>query len=1174
MHLHKLEISGFKSFPNRTQLLFDEGMMGVVGPNGCGKTNILDSIRWVLGEQRPTMLRSSRIDDVLFNGTADMAPTDLAEVSLVIKNSRGILPIEYEEVVITRRLYRSGESEYLINNTPCRLKDILSLFADTGMGTHAYSVFQTSMIDAILSDNADERRFLFEEAAGITKYKTQKKEAIKKLESTQNDMLRLNDIIGEIAKNVRSLQRQAGRAKRHKTLKSKLAELEALKASAQLYDLRSRERDLKEKFAGLRASREAQFARIDKAEAAAVDARMEMAAVEEKLGKTLAAIAETNASILRLENESASAQNAIVVGQEKAAIWNKENAAISERKAALISEVAKTEIALKDNSVSLKQNEERLLETEAEMIRAKEELDSARQAFEKNRENLQNIENELLVKATRLEALKTTMAGLISQRERSLESLSEIRKRIDDSRSGMEERNIRMNECEAAISEIEAKIAENQQVQLRLLQDIEHHKSRAADIQAELASANGKADLLAQLIIQHEGYGSGVKAVLAWENKPDGVMDTLANLITAKKDYRAALEAAANRFGQLIVCKERRQAEECIKYLQSTNKGRAGFISLDAAVRLEPPVPNCENRKCLGPLTEFVDADESIGSLVELLFGSVLVFPAGEIPDDFPGEAVDLAGKFHCGAISEGGNFVTGIIGRKSDLKFWQETAARLSDSLEAKTAEIKTAEKELDICRSLMQQLQDKKKNLQMIREKLKAELSRIEFEFKDGTNTFERISSDQKLAADKLTALQNEASELENSIKELESIRSRVIEEFNEISDRHKLLAGEFQKLQDSFNNQRIRQVELLGLTGKLGEDLKRQTELIAESDRVYNLNVMQIQNVAVEKEEFEKKLMAIREKNSSLLRELADLEKQRDELLNLKNAAASAFGELEYDLKKSRSELNTQNEELHRLEMQISEIENQAKNIVDSIYHTYEIKITESRPDDYDERKVSSDIMRLRRVVDRLGPVNMLAFEEYEAERDRLKFLESQMKDLEEAKASLLEAIQKINQTAKEKFTATFEQIRRNFQSVFETLFEGGTTELKLTDPNDVLESPIEIIARPGNKKLMSLSQLSGGERALTAISLLFGIYLVKPSPFCILDEIDAPLDDANVNRFVKLLDKFKSSTQFIVITHNKKTMEAANILYGVTMDRPGISSIVSVKFEKDRLEKAVV
>ena len=1174
MHLHKLEISGFKSFPHRTELLFDEGMMGVVGPNGCGKTNILDSIRWVLGEQRPTMLRSSRIDEVLFNGTADMAPADLAEVNLVIKNTRGILPIEYSDVVITRRLYRSGESEYLINKTPCRLKDILSLFADTGMGTHAYSVFQTSMIDAILSDNAEERRFLFEEAAGITKYKAQKKEAIKKLESTQTDMLRLGDIIGEISKNVRSLQRQAGRAKRHKTLKDRLAELEAIRASAQLFDLRQREKILREKFAELRAAREAQAAKIDKAEAAAIGARMEIAAIEERLNETLAAIAETNAAILKLENELALTQNAMIVGQEKAALWRKENAAIAERKAALISEMSKTEISLKETSSLLEQNNDRLLETEAEMIRAKDEMESARRALENNREHLRSIENELLVKTTRLEALKTTISGLVSARKRSLESMAEIRKKVDDSRSGIEDRSIRMTECDSAISEIEAKIGENQQTQLRLLRDIENIRSRAAGIQAELAAAEGKADLLAQLIVQHEGYGSGVKAIFAWENRPEGVIDTLANLITTGKEYRAALEAAANRFGQLIVCKERSQVEECIQYLQTTNLGRAGFISLDIATKLDRPVPNHRGWRCLGPLAAFITADESIGPLIELLFGSVLVFAAGEIPADFPGEAVDLAGKFHSGAITEGGVFSTGIIGRKGDLRFWQDSAEKLRRSLEAETAQIKTAERELDICRSISQQLQDKKRNLQLIREKMKAELSRIEFEFKDGTNMLERLASDQKQAGERLDALRNEAAEIEKSVSDHESARSRLMLELNKNSEQYKLLAAGFQQLQESFNNQRIRQVELSGLTKKLQDDLRRQAELIAESDRVFELNESRIQNVAMEKELLEKKQAEIRERNVLLLKERDGLEKKRDELLNGKNAAAFSFGELENGLKKDRGEMNARNEELHRLEMQIAEIENQAKNIEDSIFHDYEIKITDSRPENYDEVKISADIMRLRRVVDRLGPVNMLAFEEYEAERDRLRFLEAQMKDLEEAKASLLEAIQKINQTAREKFTATFEQIRKNFQSVFETLFEGGTTELKLTDPDDVLESPIEIIARPGNKKLMSLSQLSGGERALTAISLLFGIYLVKPSPFCILDEIDAPLDDANVNRFVKLLDRFKSSTQFIVITHNKKTMEAANILYGVTMDRPGISSIVSVKFEKDRLEKAVV
>jgi chromosome segregation protein len=1168
LHLAKLEINGFKSFPGKTELHFEEGMMGVVGPNGCGKTNILDSIRWVLGEQRPSLLRSTKSEEIIFNGTADLPPNDMAEVSLNIKNTRGILPIEYDEVVITRRLFRSGDSEYLINKKLCRLKDIVELFADTGMGTHAYSVFQTGMIDTILSENADERRFLFEEASGITKYKSRKKEALKKLENTEADMLRLGDIIAEISKNVRSLQRQAARARRFKTIRDDLRDLEAVNASARAHELEISIKGHEKKLLELKMQRESQVASLDKSEALDQNLKLEIASFDENIAEETARTSALDARIIRLENNIANAQNALNNGRENVKHWSAEIGALEQRGNIFAEQKQQALDQLGQSRSDLSNLELIVGESENKVLSIKSEMDNSQKQLESLRENLHRSENELVARQTRLEAARNSLEQLNNRGQKLDSTLEAYKGRKEFSEQNFTAQKQKVEQCQNLIAEFDGQIAAKQQALIALTAQLDDLKRAISGATADLSAVKARHELLSQMIAQHEGYGSGVKAVFAWDLRPAGVIDTLANLISSAEQYHQAIEAALNKYGQLIVCRNRADALACIAYLKSNNLGRASFLLLDQVISSPSTSIELESDGVICCAADAINCPDYLRAAITRLFGDMTIFQAGQIPSGYSGEAVDLEGNYHSRlSLVEGGHFGVTLIGRKDELTGLEIKANELQARLAELSSELNQKETELA---SLNQQgidLSEKKRKTLTERENLLSDLARIEFEFKDSQNKLAQLSQDSQESSRLKEDYNKQIEELEKAIDFEKAGRDNHRREFEQASDNHKTLLERYEQQVGDLNKRRLQLVEIAGLIRKLEDDDKRLDELIQESKNMIAQKTLMIDSEQVKWRQYEMDWEHHKAELAELFIAKESINAGKNEFFARRNELALRLSDHEQALKKMRSGVNEIGESIHQEELQLSERRGQMNNILDGVFNETGIHITPAKPDDYDEARTIDDIQRLKRIVDKLGPVNMLADDEYQTEKDRLEFLESQMKDLIEAKTSLRDAITRINHTAEEKFNTTFEVIKSNFQKVFQALFEGGTAEIGLADTTNVLESPIEITARPSKKKIATLNQLSGGERALTAISLLFAIYMVKPSPFCILDEIDAPLDDANVSRFLKLIKQFTDTTQFIVITHNKKTMEAAGILYGITMERPGVSSIVSVKFNGD-------
>lgn len=1171
MLLSKLELHGFKSFPNRTELGFDEGIMAVVGPNGCGKTNILDSIRWVLGEQRSSLLRGSKMEEVLFNGSAQQRAADMAEVSLTIKNNHGILPLEYNELVVSRRLYRSGESEYLINKTACRLKDIIDLFADTGMGAHAYSLFQPSMIDSVLSDKAEERRYMFEEAAGITRYKSRKKETLKKLENTEADLIRLNDIINEISKNVRSLKRQASKAKRYKNIKEELKNLEINRASAKIFDLEQKIKGHSDKIDGFQTEQQVVKTAIGTEEAAIENLRLETTRLSEEISDKASKSAELSEQAIRFENEITGIHARLSSGRENVSLWNNEIENLKQRVKSLETQQNQIEKQHSEKSSGFESLSRKKVDVESRVISLKEKLDKSEAALESLKKNQHRFENDITAEMTKQDAIISSLERLTNLNSDIDQSLKDYQAKKELSQEDLRVHREKAKECEAEIAGIDERLNENQQEQLALVSRIDDLKKKISFCNAEKSAVEAKLDLLSRMIIHHEGYGSGIKALFSWAYKPEGLIDTLANLLTADKRYHLAVEAALNKYGQLVVCHNRSDAYRCIDYLKSDSAGRVGFLILDNVEKANADVKPIKAEGYISNVAELIDCLDYLKPVVERIFANVSVFESARIPDNYGGEAVDLDGKYHNPiGIVEGGKTDITLIGKKDELSDLQDLLNSLKERRDSLEQALQQSQSSLAECHKESSVLDEIKKALSSKRENLLTDVTRLEFEFQECVNRLERLSSDSAETSEQSKTLKHQKDEIEKQIIRNKSSLQDLNQQFHRVSTDHKTLVDDYENASLELNKSRLESVELSGLLQKLEEDTKRISELLDEAQKMIDqksemVDVEQSKwlELEIQKEEVKAQLAEASQAKDTI-------ENDKINLNNQKNRLAERRDESEERLKDLRRKSGDINEEIHQEELKLADLKNSLKTVEEGIYHKYNVQVNGAKNEDYDESLINSEIERLRYIIEKTGPINMLADEEYNNEKDRLDFLESQYADLKEAKSSLKDAIRRINQTAKEKFADTFELIRENFQKVYEALFEGGTAEVRLTEPDDLLDSPIEITARPKGKKLVSLNQLSGGERALTAISLLFAIYMVKPSPFCILDEIDASLDDANIGRFLKLISKFTQTTQFIVITHNKRTMEAASILYGVTMETPGVSNIVSVKFNGDRAE----
>lgn len=1176
MYLKQLDILGFKSFANRTAVRFSPGITAIVGPNGCGKTNILDALRWVLGEQKISLLRGAKMEEVIFNGTREVKPLGMSEVTLNVVNNRGVLPTEYTEVQVTRRLFRSGESEYLLNKVPCRRKDIMDLFVDTGMGAHSYSVIQQDMIDSVISDKAEERRFLFEEAAGITKYKQRKAAAMRKLDATEQDLLRLRDIFAEVQTQVRSLNRQQKKAQRYQRISDDIKAWELFLGATRLRHIDQQKRELRAQLDELSGRRLAYQTTVDSVRAKLEADRTEQVEIE----RTLSAV---SGEIYELSEKAHNQEREISVLIEKRSgnrqlIERNENdiEALRARSRILIEQIDETGHQLEQQQQERNDLAKRLEQAEVVQGEADRRLLGARSGRDKENQELLQLEG-------RLSSGKTEEENLALQEGELKDHQSELEEEVRRNSERRDELQARLSEHSAKHEELigQRQQSESRRGELRRLIEegsaqSEELAEKTSDLSASLEAAQARHGLLEEMIVHYEGFSSGVVAVMERREDFPGLIGTVAEKFLPREGYEEAVEAALGEMAGFVICQDRTTAEQIVAFLKEHKKGRCGILVPDTGT-INPVVkrPEMDQAEFVGWLDQLVQVDDDLKPLMQAVLARTAAFEAGADPTSilqrlpYGFMAVSTDGTVYSKNLISGGSEdklpllnrrerinqldrdIEQIRGELADMRRrrdtltaelaqWRAESAELSGRLDDLSEEISNARQETG--------------QLQAQIESAQTEQTRLEKEMRQTGQRLEQIRSRQYTLGLDYDELASRKSVLVSNLSEAESTLEMVERQATEASE-------EVGRLQVSMVEARSRVDQTQSKISHLKE-LRQEIDNSIEAKKTENENATEQIRYGAEK---------IEELETALKQIFADRNKANERQTSLRadqGEIQKRVNQLEEQLQQARNEKDAISEKTHQLEIKLNTFDSEYQSLIERMNEEYEIDLSSIEPERPDremsDEEAREHMARQKEKLKKFGAVNLLALEEFKSAVEREEFLKEQLDDLTQAKDDLQSTIRQINRRARQMFNETFAQVRQNFQKLFVQLFTGGEADISLEEPDNPLESDIVIIARPRGKKLLSITMMSGGERALTAIALLFSLYLVKPSPFCILDEIDAPLDDANCRRFLNIIRGFAEQTQFIVITHNKITMSAADNLYGVTMEQAGISKLVAVRF----------
>lgn len=1173
MYLSKLDMVGFKSFGLKTELDFTDGVTAIVGPNGCGKTNVVDAIRWVLGEQKTSMLRADSMDQVIFNGSRTRKPLGMAEVSLTIENNKQILPTEYSQVVITRRLFRNGESQYLLNRTQCRLRDITDLFMDTGMGSDAYSVIELKMIETILSDKADERRHLFEEAAGVTKYKARRREAQRKLEAAQRDIARVQDIAREVQKTVNSLGRQAEKAKQHQELSTRLRELDRIlfafeyaeeyllltQLSARVADVRQRRQQYEEELVALEARAQTAEAEHQQAETdlrAALgqenDVRASLSDVQQSISVLHERIHATERALERLDREQDESQT-------QQSSMSEELGNLRERMLSIDSQMTQTAAAHESQGSVTRQ--------------ALAVLESARQDVAARRDELAAARTTLSERVSvadrcriQIEALHRRRTDIEHRQRQAHERLNEVEQQI--AREGAD-----LPQIDQQLTEAESRLHTAEQRQIELQARRETLQKDSEDLRSALAHSRASLEFLSGLVDTTE---SSKFLMNTPEWQPSGEKLTLAEIINTDPDYRVAIEAALGEAGRYFVVASRAEAQQAISALSKNNVGKATFLCRDAIRSVAEPPSAVDAEGAIGWASEIVKADDQLRSALRGVLGGTLVVssveaawsavtrPGVQAAVTLAGEIVHASGAVRGGSASRTEGVRVGRRERIDQLRTSIEGLEREVDATDMQLREVKDELATIDLRR-----LGDEVRKVALIRNDRQQRIDSMRSRIEDVHAQQGALHQDLLTMQSELDGLSADLTDAELNVTQAQTHASAIQLQLDAAAAAMSNREREHTEHVASLRNVELHLVRLQGEMQTLRSDegrLTSQSMTIEQRREQRDNERTDLQN---QRGQLQQAHQQQTEHAAITSARLTEVKSQREALdLRVRESAATAAS-LADDVRKCRKTLESVITEQYDADVRHNEVTVRMESHVRRATEELDMQVPDNPEVPQTEQSVEeirADVQELRRRLTTMGNVNFLALEEHDRENERLQFLIQQLADLTNSERTLNETIAEINQTAREKFTATFEQIRSNFTMLFKMLFsEDDEADLQMieSEDGDPLECTIDITAKPRGKRPHSIEMLSGGEKTLTAIALLFGIYLVKPSPFCILDEVDAPLDDANIDRYLKIIRKFSENTQFMMITHNKKTMEAADTLYGVTMEEPAVSKVVSVQ-----------
>ncbi len=1178
MYLSKLEIFGFKSFANKTNLVLNDGITAIVGPNGCGKTNIVDALRWSLGEQRYSTLRSDKMEDVIFNGTKIRKPIGMAEVSLTIENNKGILPLEYNEVTITRRVYRSGESEYLLNRTVCRLKDIVHLFMDTGMGANAYSVIELKMVETILSDKMEERRRLFEEAAGVTRYKARRKEALRKLEDVDADLLRVDDIIAEVGKTVNSLNRQARKAERYNEIQERLRVLEIDVLQRDYNSLFERLVPLQERLSASIAERDSMHTHMIEEEALVDVYKSELSDIEQRLHERR----DRHTIVL---NRSSETKQSLLVSEERERALHQRVERLAEAISSYDQRItvldrAKNEMTLQ---LEIQVGELGTLEKESEQLReihrgVEEQVTQKKLQAESRQDRRMNIMQELTALQSeyerlqaRQQAIDTTLARLNSEDADADANLDQLRAQLAEQDRGQAVLSDTVLAAEKEFHHME----EHKQ---SLRAEIDRLQNRAFEIQGQIGEKMTRIDFLNGLVDRLEGYNESVQHLLRNRDWSTSRYGTIADAVNTREDLRVAIEAALGDAAHYILVNDLNEAISGLQNLKDHRKGKATFACLSRIPESKASTFPVAGDGILGWAIDLVKFDTQYRDLFHMLLRRVLIVRDAETANACIREYPDLRCVTVNGDIFDSQGLVRGgshgqeegsMIGKKDQIA----TLSREVDGLKLQLLENQTVLEEMNHEYNAID-LRTYAEKMKQTQQELSAHERRIAqmvFETEKQERIMQKNAEERARLDDENSQIQTRITDVEPRMDVLRQEQGDVEDEVLRETDILSELEKTYNRSMEEVNQANVAVVQKRGEIQNMRNEFERLSSSLHEAERSLQRSseeIVQSQELAAALVEDIARLKAdallLEEEEASSQHELdaieAELEEKRVETRRVEKL-------LQEDRQKQNQTINI----VHETELKVTEIRQRIMSLEEHAHNEFEMELTRlpgHEEDVFDLAQAKEEINDLRQKIRALGPVNPLAFEEWKEEKDRLDLLTTQREDLIASQHTLRDTIREINETAKKKFSETFNLVRENFIRIFKSLFdEGDEADLIIGDNEDPLEARIDIIAKPRGKRPHSIDMLSGGEKTLTAIALLFGIYLVKPSPFCILDEVDAPLDDANIDRYIRILRDFSANTQFIVVTHNKRTMAAADTLYGVTMEEEGISKLVAVNFSKE-------
>ncbi|NOX98810.1 MAG: chromosome segregation protein SMC [Verrucomicrobia bacterium] len=1248
MILKSLDIHGFKSFADRTKLEFHEGVTGIVGPNGCGKSNVVDAIRWVLGETSAKALRGGEMADVIFNGTEKREQVGMAEVLLTLSGCGEKLNTEFDEVSIGRRVFRDGKSEYLLNKRPCRLKDITEMLMDTGIGRTSYSIMEQGKIDMLLSSKPEDRRAVFEEAAGITKFKAQKKEALRKLDYTEANLVRLTDIIAEVERQMRSLQRQSSKARRFKTLHTDLKVLDLHLSHRTWREHQAERSELDISINSLRETQSTLEIEIETSQQGLTSIRNEYQGIESRIGDTQRAMAEQ-------QNAIQSAQNRIEFNAERA----RELKTLIEQNTSDIesttSKLSQQELDLKDTDNMLQAIDEKIAKQlsqvsdyETAAKKSRDERYTISETLSKTRDTRNSLESKLASLEARIE---NNTKHLAADQQRFIQLDEEIQRLVKEEQTKTAEVEVLTGgaaEHQKAIQEMEEHLKNADHEYQKSRTELEELRQQLASLHRTHSEKVSRLDVLRQLVAEGEGLAKGTQSVLKGLDQPElfqsSVRGSLTSFFEVDSKYIPAIEAAMGNHLQTVIVTDTLMAENMIEALKKGQLGQASLAAEDSASQTEDSqilaIPDGATSWAL----DRIKCNEKIAGLVNRLLENVLIVPdlatalrlreemgASTAFTTLAGEFISKEGIINGGAGTEEGS---SLLQRESDIRELSTLTQQLEQELAAAEKQASDLTHNVADLETTVQSARAKLQQKQVQYSTFEGQLTMMQRELQQVENKAETLRWEQTEVAQR----QDETDE------ELQTANKDKTETANKLSE----FGNDLDELKSQLQLAEIKETEATESLGEVRTALaveKRAREAVENQRSPMTSRLVELQELLDRRKNeiggYEGKINSATGNTDELHQQIKDsteaaakLTTTLDSIREERSEKSTAIDKTEADLAQKRKQTNQMSEQRTNEEIASTQIDLRIENLANTTRERYQIDIDRFEPDSHallnaiedqrksmdrsakrkasdetvdsesidepataieeepvDEEEIATEAVDipdesepdwsfveevvgfLRGKLESIGPVNMDAIDEFDELQERFTFLQTQNEDLNNAKEELMNVITKINRDTKKMFAETFEQIRKNFSEMFIELFgKTAKADLILADESDPLESGIDIIAKPPGKKLQTISLLSGGERSMTAVALLFAIYMVKPSPFCVLDELDAPLDEANIGRFLKVLDRFIDNSQFIIVTHNKRTMSRADLIYGVSMEEYGVSKTLGMQFTSNKTESS--